>query len=97
MNCSLHRSTLTRTSIFLGRSYRSRNLRNERSTLPGKTAAQNGHAVFKTQMTSPMTGQIHYCQIKWRSRRDNLRNFFLSPPAEMLSFFQQLREAVLDG
>jgi len=27
----------------------------------------------------------------WRSRRDNLRNFFLSPPAEMLSFLQQLR------
>ena len=31
---------------------------------------------------------------KWRSIRDNLRNFFLSPPAEMLSFLQQLREAV---
>jgi hypothetical protein len=31
---------------------------------------------------------------KWRAIRDNLRNFFLSPPAEMLSFLQQLREAV---
>jgi hypothetical protein len=30
---------------------------------------------------------------EWRSIRDNLRNFFLSPPAEMLSFLQQLREA----
>ena len=30
----------------------------------------------------------------WRAIRDNLRNFFLSPPAEMLSFLQQLREAV---
>jgi hypothetical protein len=26
--------------------------------------------------------------------RDNLRNFFLSPSAEVLSFFQQLRETV---
>jgi hypothetical protein len=32
--------------------------------------------------------------ISWRSIRDNLRNFFLSPPAEMLSLLQQLREAV---
>jgi hypothetical protein len=31
---------------------------------------------------------------KWRAIRDNLRNFFLSPPAEMLSFFQQLRKAI---
>jgi hypothetical protein len=30
----------------------------------------------------------------WRAIRDNLRNFFLSPPAEMLSFLQRLREAV---
>jgi hypothetical protein len=28
---------------------------------------------------------------KWRAILDNLRNFFLSPPTEMLSFFQQLR------
>jgi hypothetical protein len=33
-------------------------------------------------------------ELKWRAIRDNLRNFFLSPPAEMLSFLQQLREAV---
>ena len=30
----------------------------------------------------------------WRAILDNLRNFFLSPPAEMLSFLQQAREAV---
>jgi len=26
---------------------------------------------------------------EWRSRRDTLRNFFLSPPAEIISFLQQ--------
>jgi hypothetical protein len=26
---------------------------------------------------------------KWRAILDNLRNFFLSPPAEMLSFLQR--------
>jgi hypothetical protein len=30
--------------------------------------------------------------ISWRSIRDNLRNFFLSPPAEMLSFLQRLEK-----
>jgi len=33
-------------------------------------------------------------EIRWQPIRDTLRNFFLSPPAEMLSFWQQLREAV---
>jgi hypothetical protein len=33
-------------------------------------------------------------EAEWRSIRDNLRNFFLSPPAEILSFFPQLREAI---
>jgi hypothetical protein len=33
-------------------------------------------------------------ELKWRAIRDNLRNFFLSPPAEMLSLLQQLREAL---
>jgi hypothetical protein len=28
---------------------------------------------------------------EWRAILDNLRNFFLSPTAEMLSFLQQLR------
>jgi hypothetical protein len=32
-------------------------------------------------------------KLKWRAILDNLRNFFLSPPAEMLSFLQQLRQA----
>ena len=32
-----------------------------------------------------------------RAIRDNLRNFFLSPPAEMISFLQRLREAVEFG
>jgi hypothetical protein len=31
---------------------------------------------------------------EWWAILDNLRNFFLSPPTEMLSFLQQLREAV---
>lgn len=29
----------------------------------------------------------------WLPTVDNLRNFFLTPTAEMLSFFQQVREA----
>jgi hypothetical protein len=32
--------------------------------------------------------------VRVAGHRDNLRNFFLSPQAEMLSFLQQLREAV---
>jgi hypothetical protein len=32
------------------------------------------------------------CSQEWRAIRDNLRNFFLSPPTEMLSFLQQLRD-----
>jgi hypothetical protein len=31
---------------------------------------------------------------EWRAILDNLRNFFLSPTPEMLSFLQHLREAV---
>ena len=30
----------------------------------------------------------------WQRIRDNLRNFLLRPPPEMLSFLQWLREAV---
>jgi hypothetical protein len=30
--------------------------------------------------------------MEWQPIRDNLRNSFLSPPAEMLGFLQQLRE-----
>jgi hypothetical protein len=32
--------------------------------------------------------------ISWQPIRDTLRNFLLAPPAEMLSFLQQLREAL---
>ena len=45
---------------------------------------------------SPLVGRQFDGEVnKWRAIRDNLRNFFLSPPTEMLgSFFQQLREGV---
>jgi len=33
---------------------------------------------------------------EWRAIRDNLRNFLLSPPAEMLSFLQQLKSVSID-
>jgi len=31
---------------------------------------------------------------KWLPTLDNLRNFLLTPTAEMLNFFQQMREAI---
>ena len=45
-------------------------------------------AAFINKVTNNNTGGV--VEVKWRSIRDNLRNFFLSPPAEMLSFLQQL-------
>ena len=47
---------------------------------------------FKLQVVVVM--KDYAMESKWRTIRDNLRNFFLSPPAEMLSFLQQLREAL---
>jgi len=41
-----------------------------------------------------VTGETVSFEKKWRSRRDNLRNFLLSPSTEMLSFLRQLREAL---
>ena len=39
---------------------------------------------------------LSYCRNMsyWWAILDNLRNFFLSPSAEMLSFFQQLRRVL---
>ena len=34
------------------------------------------------------------CEKNWQPIRDTLRNFLLSPPAEMLSFLQQWTDAV---
>jgi hypothetical protein len=44
---------------------------------------------FKLQVVVVM--KDYAMESKWRAIRDNLRNFFLSPPAEMLSFLQQFK------
>jgi hypothetical protein len=40
---------------------------------------------------SPLREYVETKRSEWRAILDNLRNFFLSPTAEMLSFLQQLR------